>query len=113
MKIIFTIKIEVRTPAINQKMHVSLDHGVSLHFISSYFEYFWVTFHTKNRVKHHCQHCTLTEAIKHVATTNRYLRCSGERNGAQRRTKVSIGRTMHDASIGAAAVCEKVHLQMK
>ena len=28
------------------------------------------------------------------ATTNRHLRGSGERNGEQRRTKVSFGRTM-------------------
>jgi len=33
---------------------------------------------------------------------------NGERNGAQRRTKVS-----HDASTGAAAVAEKVRLRMK
>ena len=28
------------------------------------------------------------------ATTNRHIRGSGERNGQQRRTKVSLGRTM-------------------
>jgi len=38
-------------------------------------------------------------------TTNCHLRGSGERNGEQRRTKVS-----HDISIGAAA---KVHLGTK
>jgi len=31
------------------------------------------------------------------AAANRYLRSSGERNGEQRRTKVSFGRTMMQA----------------
>jgi len=33
-------------------------------------------------------------STKRRATTNRHLHGSGERNGEQRRTKVSFGRTM-------------------
>jgi len=32
-----------------------------------------------------------------VHTANRFLCCSGERNGAQRRAKVSFGKTMMQA----------------
>ena len=45
------------------------------------------------------------------ATKNYHLCGSGERNGEQRRTKVSFGKPC--ASIGAAAVSEKAHLGMK
>ena len=42
-------------------------------------------------------------------TTNFHPPGSGEKNGAQRKTKVSFGR----ASIGAAAVGKKAHLGTK
>jgi len=46
----------------------------------------------------------------HIA--DRHLHGKGERNGVQRRIKVSFGRAMMQ-SIGAAAVGEKARLRMK
>ena len=47
------------------------------------------------------------------ATTNCHLRGGQERNGEQRRTKISFGRTMMRALKVHAAVGEKAHLRTK
>ena len=59
------------------------------------------TLETKNNVKNAATSTALTLVSlqsHNEGTANHYLRSSGGRNGAQRRTKVSFGRT----SIGAA-----------
>ena len=57
----------------------------------------WATFQAKNNVRSTSASIALAQ-VSHRShnthTANRHLRSSGERNGAQRRTKVTIGRTM-------------------
>ena len=84
--------------ASNLKVGVSLDHGVSLRFVSLLALWTcWETFQTKSSARNApaSSALTLVSHWSHSAhTTNRHLHCRGERNGAQRRTKVSCGRTM-------------------
>jgi len=47
------------------------------------------------------------------ATANRHLRGSQERNGEQRKTKISFGRTMMRALKLLQRLAKKVHLGMK
>ena len=69
----------------------------------------WVTFQVKDSVRSAPASTTLTQ-VSHWSddVCNHHLRGKGERNGAQRRTKVS-----HDASIGATAIGEKAPLGVK
>jgi len=75
-------------------------HSVSLCFISSYF-------------KHFVRSSVLTQVLHqshNTCITNRHLCSKGEKNGAQKRTKVKN----HDTSNGAAAaVGKKARLRMK
>jgi len=72
----------------------------------------WLIFQTKNNARnapHLPKSCTeaMTRVLQIVTHTVRE-----KRNGVQRRTKVSFGRTMMQ-STGATAVGEKAHLQTK
>ena len=93
--------VKVRTTFMDLKVGVSLDHDESLCFISLLaHQTCWATFQAKNNVKSTPASSALTlvsHRSQNVCTTNRHLRRSGERNGAQRRTKVSFGRTMMQA----------------
>jgi len=69
---------------IDLKVGVSLDHDVSLHFVSLPVLQTFSLFHNvRSAYPSH-----------NLLTTNRHLCGSGERNRAQRRTKVSLGLTM-------------------
>jgi len=74
---------------------------VSLRFISlPALRTLWVTFQAKNNVKNAPASTELTQVshFSHNASTaNHHLSASGERNGAQKWTKVSFGRTMMQA----------------
>jgi len=76
---------------------VSLNHGVSLRFVSLPALWaLWATFQAKN-VRNASASTALAQVLHwshNVCTTNCHLHGSGERNGAQRRTKVSFGRIM-------------------
>ena len=83
---------------IGLKVHVSLDHSVSLHLISlSVLLTLLVALHAKNNTRSAPTSTEVTQ-VSHwshnVHTANCHLRSGGERNGAQRITEVSIGRTM-------------------
>ena len=89
------------TTFINLKVGVLLYHGVSLRFVSLLALWTcWATFQTKNNVRssHASSALTLVLHRSHnMHATNRHLHGSGERNGAQRRTKVSFSITMMQA----------------
>ena len=75
-------------PFIDLKMGVSLDPDVSLRFVSRL-----TTFQAQNNVRSTPASSALTLVLHrshNMHITNRHLRGSGERNGAQRRTKVSF-----------------------
>ena len=83
---------------INLKVDVSLNHGVSLHFVLLPVLWTcWSTFQAKNNVRSTSVSSSLT-LVSHrshnLCTVNCHLRGSGERNGTQRKTKLSFGRTM-------------------
>ena len=86
---------------IDLKVGVSLDHGVLLCFISFIvLGTCWEAFKAKNNVRSTPTSSALTLVLhrSHYAqTANRHLHCKGEKNGAQRTTKVSFGRTMMQA----------------
>jgi len=71
---------------------------ITLCFTSSSLK-IWLPFQAKNNVRRPT--CTALTKVSHqshnVHTANRHLRSKGERNGVQRRTKVSFGRTMMQA----------------
>ena len=72
----------------------------SLRFTSSYFEHFWVPLQVKNNVRSTSASTALTQAShqSHNAhITNHHLHGKREMSGAQRRSKVSFGRTMMQA----------------
>ena len=76
-------------------MGLLLDHDVSLHFVLLLA--FQATFQAENNVRSTPASSTLTLVLyrrHNTHTANRYLHGSGERNGAQRKTKVSFGRTI-------------------
>jgi len=73
---------------------VSLEHAVSLRFVSSYFEHFGQTFQVKNSKRSAPANTALTQVLYNTQTGNRHLCGSEERNGTQKITKVSFGRTM-------------------
>ena len=78
---------------IDLKVGVLLDHDVSLCFVSL----LDLRCQAKNNVRSTPASSALI-LVSHQShnrrTTNRHLRDCGERNGAQRRTKISFGRTM-------------------
>ena len=77
------------------KVNLLLDHDVSLHFVLLLA--FQATFQAENNVRSTPASSTLTLVLyrrHNTHTANRYLHGSGERNGAQRKTKVSFGRTI-------------------
>jgi len=83
------------------KVGVSLDHGVTLHFVL--LPVLWTlraTIQAKNTVRSASASTALAQ-VSHQShntrTANCHLRGSGERNRAQRRTKVNFGRTMMQA----------------
>jgi len=85
-------------PVIDLKVGVPLDHSVSLCFVSlPAFRTLWVTFQAKNNVRS-ASASTVPTQVSHRShnsyTANHHLYNSGERTGAQRRTKLSFGRTM-------------------
>ena len=86
---------------INLKVDVSLDHDVLLHFISFIaLRTCWATFKVKNNIRSTPASSALTlvwHQSHYVQTANRHLHRKGERNGAQRTTKISFGRTMMQA----------------
>ena len=86
---------------INLKVGVLLDHGVLLCLVSLLVvQTCWATLQAKNNVSSVPASSTLT-LVSHRShnahTTNCHLRGKGERNGAQRRTKLSFDRTMMQA----------------
>jgi len=91
--------VKVRASFINLKVGVSLDHDVSLRFVC--FQLFkWQTSQAKNNIRSTPASSALTLVMHrshNTCTANHRLRGSGERNRAQRRTKVSFGRTMMQA----------------
>ena len=96
-------------------MGVFLDHGVSLYFsLLLALETCWATFKANNSVRSAPAFTlVLHQAIMCIPQIVMHLCSKGERNGAQRETKVSFGRTMMQALHGAAVVGEKAHLGTK
>ena len=105
--------VEVHASFINLKVGVSLDHDVSLRFISLLaLRTCWVIFQAKNNTRSTLANSTLilvSHQSLNARTANRHLCSSRERNGAQRRTKVSFGRTMMQAWDEATLSSEKVN----
>jgi len=89
------------TPANNLKVGVLLDHIASLCSVSlPALLTFEAIFQAKNNVRSTPASTVLAQVScrsHNTHTTNRHLCSSGERNGAQRRTKVSSGKTMMQA----------------
>ena len=83
------------------KVGVSFDHDVSLCFVSLLaLQTCWAMFQAKNNIRSAPASSALTLVLQQshkTYTTNHHQRSSGERNEAQRRTKVSFGRTMMQA----------------
>ena len=80
------------------KVCVPFDHGALLRIILLLA--FWATFHEKNNVRNAPASSALTLVLHrshNTRTANRHLYVKGERNGAQRRTKINFGRTMMQA----------------
>jgi len=82
--------VKVCVPVIIFKAGVSLDHGVSFHFILlPALQTLWIPFQAKNNLR---SASASTAQVLHRShnthTSNRHLCGSGEKNGAQRRTKV-------------------------
>ena len=86
---------------INLKVGVSLDHDVLLRFVLFIaLQTCWATFKVNNNIRSTPASSELTLVLhqSHYAqTTNRNLHCKGERNGAQRTTKIGFGKTMMQA----------------
>jgi len=80
------------------KVGTSLDHGVLLCFVSLLAVWTcWATLQAKNNVRSTPSRSSLTlvsHRSHYACTTNRHLHAKGERNGVNRRTKVSFVRTM-------------------
>jgi len=82
----------------NFKESVSFDYGVSLRFVLLLaLQTFWATFPAKNNARSTPASTALTHQSHNAHSGNRHLCGSGERNGEQRRTKVSFGRTVMQA----------------
>jgi len=73
--------VKVRTSFIDLKVGMSLNHGVSLCFVSLLaFPTFWATFQAKNNVRStpaSSELTLVTHQSHNVSTTNRHLRSSG------------------------------------
>ena len=116
---------------IGLKVGVSLDYGVSLHFVLLLaLQICWATFQAKNNTRSATASPALTLALHwshNTCTVNCHICGSGERNGAQKRTKASFSGSIyaaymqHICSIYAAYmqhICnhwvgEKAYFQMK
>jgi len=93
--------IKARASFIDLKVGVSLNHGVLLRFVLLLpFRTCWETFQAKNNVRSAPASSALT-LVSHrshnACIANCHLSGSELRNGAQKRTKVSFGRTMMQA----------------
>ena len=83
---------------IDLKVNASLDHSVLLHFVLlQVHQTIWAKFQAKNNVRSASASTALAQVLyqSHITcTVNHHQRGSGERNGAQTRTKVSFDKTM-------------------
>ena len=77
-----------------KKEGVSLNHGVPLHFVSSYFGQHSMQKNSIRSAPASTAPIQVLHRSRNARTANRHLCGCGERNGAQRRTKVSVARTM-------------------
>ena len=94
--------VEVCAPIIDKKSGLSTALAgciIMLRFASSSSN-IWLTFQAKSNVRT-APACTALTYVSHqshnMRTANCHLRSKGERNGVQRRTKVSFGRTIMQA----------------
>ena len=90
--------IKAYAPVIDLKVGVSLHHGVSLRFVS--LPALLATFQANNNIRSASASTALVQVsyrYHNACTVNCRLHGCGERNGAQRRKKVSFGRTMMQA----------------
>ena len=83
--------VEVRAPVINLKEGGLLDHSVSLRF---FFWLLYVTFQAKNSVRNPPASTVLIQVLHWSHNARTAICYCREWNGAQRRTKLSTGRTM-------------------
>ena len=105
MKSIATINpaiMENTEHSIDLKVCVTLDHDVSLHFVSLLaIRTRWATFQAENNIRSAPASSALilvSHQSHNACTANCHLCGSGERNGAQRRTKVSFGKNHESVS---------------
>ena len=97
----YSLIVKAHASFINLKVGVTLDCNVSLRFVLlPALRILWAAFQAKNNVRNApaSSALTLVSYLGHnTHAANHHLCSSGERNGAQSRTKVSFGRTMMQA----------------
>jgi len=90
--------VKMRTSIINLKVGVSLAHGVSLCFVSLLaYPVCRATCQAEKNVRSAPALTLVLHRSHNTSAANRRLCSSGERNGAQRKTKVSFSRTIMQA----------------
>jgi len=92
--------VKVHAPVIDVKWVCHLNTVYHYASFTSRSLNFWLPFQGKNNVRS-TPACTTLSYVSHQSqnehTANCHLHSKGERNGVQRRTKVSFGRTMIQA----------------